>query len=57
MMGLLGICGNIACIWNVAVARTPDDTDRGPKERRLPVAAADLKASGLTVNQHLGKEL
>ena len=53
----MGICGNIACIWNVAVVCTPDDTDRGPKERRFPVATVDLKASGLTVNHHLGKEL
>ena len=56
-MGLLGICGNTVCVWNVAVARIPDDMDKGPKERRFPVAAVDLKASNLTSNHHLGKEL
>ena len=57
LLGLLGICGNTVCVWNVAVARIPADMDKGPKERRFPVAAVDLKASNLTINHHLGKEL
>lgn len=44
LLGLLGICGNTVCVWNVAVARIPADMDKGPKERRFPVAAVDLKS-------------
>lgn len=57
LLGFLEICGKIVCVQNVAVARIPDDMDKGPKERRVPVAAVDLKASVLTINHHLGKKL
>lgn len=57
LLGFLGIRGNTVCVRNVAVARIPDDMDKGPKERRVPVAAVALKASVLTINHRLGKEL